>query len=112
MQDGVDGIDGRSAAQDNCDRRMDPELPKGPSVLVLEHDKTGKPIPAPAGRRERAKGVGSLATSRAKVLHDVIHEDTCSRNSICCRPQPSGRTVAITAAPDAVESFPELRPGA
>ena len=49
--------------------------------------------------------------SGAKGLRDVIHKDTCSRNNTCCWPQPSGRTVPITAAPNGVESFQKPRPG-
>ena len=66
----VEGIDGRSAAQDNCDRRMDPEFPKGPSMLVLEHDKTGKPIHVvwgiPKGHASRADAPGPLTRARGR----------------------------------------------
>jgi hypothetical protein len=58
----------------------------------------------------RSRKRGSFTTSGAKRLRNVIHEES-SRNNNCCWPQPSGRAVPITAAPNGVESFQQLRPG-
>ena len=46
--------------------------------------------------------------SRKGYVRSVLRE-TCSRNNIGCWPQPRGRAVPITAAPDGVESFQKPR---
>ena len=44
----------------------------------------------------------------AKGRRAIIPNETCSRNSIGCWPQPRGRAVPITTAPDGVESSGNL----
>ena len=42
---------------------------------------------------------------------EIIPREPCSRDTTGCWPQPRGRAVPITAAPDEVESFQKPRPG-
>jgi hypothetical protein len=98
----MDCVDPRPSGASGC-QALAMNLARKAAIVndvVAYSDQFGDPLRVSGNVRRSGTG-----------LREIIPQETCSRNDFGCWPQPRGRAVPITAAPDGVESFQKARAG-